>query len=123
MKRMFWSMLLFTVVTYTTCGSVFAATTGTVDILQGKVQTILSKKKLTVFLLDTDGSILDITAPDSGGNFKLDVTIMDDPLYKNLIKLKVRVSVKKGAVKEYKISDSVAEYVGSKVTLRPLAFP
>lgn len=122
MERMFLSMFLFTVVTFTTCGSAFAAT-GTVDVLLGKVQTVISKKKLTVFLLDRDGSILDLTVPDSNGNFKLDVTIMDDPLYKNLIKLKVRISEKKGVVKEVKISDNVAEYVGSKVTLRPQTFP
>lgn len=122
MKRMFLKMFVFAVVTFTMSTSAFAAP-GTVEVLQGKVQTIISKKKLTVFLLDRDGSILDITAPDSNGNYKLDVTIMDDPLYKNLIKLKVRISEKKGVVKEYNISDNVAEYTGTKVTLRPLAFP
>lgn len=122
MERMFWSMFLFTVVTFTTCGSTFAAT-GTVDVLLGKVQTVISKKKLTIFLLDRDGSILDLTVPDRNGNFKLDATIMDDPTYSNLIKLKIRISEKKGVVKEYKISDNVAEYVGTKVTLSPQAFP
>lgn len=122
MERMFLSMFLFTVVTFTMCGSTIAAT-GTVDVLQGKIQTVIPKKKLTVFLLDRDGSILDLTVPDSNGNFKLDVTIMDVPLYKNLIKLKIRISEKKGVVKEFKISDNVAAYVETKVTLSTLAFP
>jgi hypothetical protein len=122
MERMFLSIFLLTAVTFTTCGSAFAAEV-TVDVLQGKVQTIIAKNKLTIFLLDRDGSILDLTAPDSNGNFKLDVTIMDDPLYKNLVKLKVRISEKKGVVKEFKIIDNIAESIGSKVTLRPLNFP
>ena len=122
MERIILSITLLLAVTFAINNPGYAAT-GAVDVLQGKVQTVVAKKKLTVFLLDKDGSILDIAVPDSNGNFKLDVTIMDDPFYEKLIKLKVRISEKKGAIKDVKISDNVESYVERKVTLTPQTFP
>ena len=94
-----------------------------VEILTGKVQTILSKKDISVFLLDKDGSILDIAGLDNKGNFSLDLTIMDDPVYDELIKLKIRIALKNGVKKDVNISKILEEFVDKKVKTETIKLP
>jgi len=94
-----------------------------VEILQGKIKTILEKKSISVFLLDVDGSILDIASPDGQGNFQIDPTVLDEPTYKNLVKLSLHIKNKKGTSKKYRISNNIAEFIDNKMKLSPLIFP
>ena len=94
-----------------------------VEILTGKVQTILSKKDISVFLLDKDGSILDIAGLDNKGNFSLDLTVMDDPVYDKLIKLNIRIALKNGVKKDVKISKILEEFVDKKIKTETIKLP
>lgn len=101
--------------------SLFAATD--VEILNGKVQTVLNKKDISVFLLDKDGSILDIAGLDNKGGFSLDITVMDDPVYKELIKLNIRIALKNDIKKDVNISKILEEFVDKKVKTETIKFP
>lgn len=94
-----------------------------VEVLRGNVKTILDKKNISVFLLDKDGSILDITGLDGQGNFQIDPTVMDDPSYNELIKLKLRIKDKKGNKKDIGISNNIDEFIDKKVKIGTLTFP
>ena len=94
-----------------------------VETVHGQVKTILDKKNISVFLLDIDGSILDIGSINAQGNFQLDATVMDDPVYKELVKLNVRLKDKKGKQKDYKISENIDSFSNNKVKIRALIFP
>lgn len=103
-------------------GQCFAADAN-VEVLSGHVKTVLEKKDISVFLLDKDGSILDITGLDGQGNFQIDPTVMDDPLYSELTKLKLIIKYKKGTQKEVKISENIDEFLDKKVKLGDQIFP
>ena len=100
----------------------FAADTA-VETVHGQVRTILDKKSISVFLLDKDGSILDIGNVNAQGGFQLDATVMDDPIYKELVKLNLRVRDKKGRQKDYKISENIDSFLDNKVKIGVLIFP
>lgn len=104
---------------YSPCYSADAS----VEVLYGKVKTVLAKKSISVFLLDSDGSILDIAGLDAQGNYKLDPTVMDNPTYKELVKLKVRFNNKKGVTKEVNISNNIDQFLDGKVKLGTQIFP
>ena len=122
MKRVSPNIIIATLIFFFSSNQGFSAG-GQVDLLSGKVQTIYSKKEISVFLLDTDGSILDIGTLDTQGNYQLDLTVMDDPMYEILVKLKVRLQDKKGNKKEVKISESIEQFIDKKVKLEQLTFP
>ena len=106
--------------------SVFSLTVlaaGEVELLTGKINTSISKNGISLFLLDLDGSILDISTPKADGTFEFDVTVMDEPVYRELIKLKLRVKNKSGKVKELKIAKQIEQFVDKKVKLEPFSFP
>lgn len=112
----------FLVVTIYIIFTTTAIAAGNVDILKGKVYGAGAQSALSVFLLDKDGSILDISTPDTKGNFSIDVTIMDEPSYQELMKLKLRIANKKGMKKDYIISERVEQYVDTEVVIEPLRF-
>jgi len=94
-----------------------------VDVLSGKVKTVLEQKNISIFLLDDDGSILDIASLDGKGNFQLDPTVMDDPVYQKLAKLKIRFRDRKGRQKEILISENIENFVDNKLKLSAQIFP
>lgn len=115
----FFAMLVVFLAAYGQC---FSADTN-VEVLYGKVKTILDKKSISVFLIDKDGSILDIASLDKQGGYKMDPTVMDDPSYNELSKLKIRIKDKKGRTKEVQISKNIDEFLDKKVKLGALIFP
>lgn len=76
-----------------------------------------------MFLLDKDGSILDIAGLDNKGGFSLDITVMDDPVYKELIKLNIRIALKNDIKKDVNISKILEEFVDKKVKTETIKFP
>ena len=122
MRGNFFRIIIVAVIFLSVYGQSMSAG-GPVETLSGKVRTVMQKKNLSVFLLDKDGTILDIATLDSNGNYMLDLTVMDDPVYDELLKLKLRIADKKGIKKEVRVSKNIVEFVDKKVKLEPLNFP
>lgn len=99
------------------------ASNAAVETVSGNVKTILVKKSISVFLLDKDGSILDIGTLNEQGNYQLDATVMDDPVYKQLVKLSLRIKDKKGRQKDIKIADNIESFLDNKVKIGVIVFP
>lgn len=89
--------------------------------LRGKVITS-NKSNISIYLLDRAGTILDITKPDQQGNFRLDLSVMDLPVYEEVNKLQLRISDKKGNDKQVKVAEELNNF-DTTSTLKPLVFP
>ena len=120
MKNILANVFIMTVVFLSGNNLCFSAD---VEMLSGKVKTILDKKTISVFLLDKDGSILDIAHLDKQGNYHIDPTVMDNPEYIELTKLKLLIKNKSGAKKEVKISENIDAFIDNKVKLGVQLFP
>lgn len=123
MRVVFFRTIITMLICFSSCYSQSLSAAADVEILNGKIQTVLNKKDISVFLLDKDRSILDIAGLDNKGNFSLDLTIMDDPVYDELIKLNIRIALKNGVKKEVKISKVLEEFVDRKIKVETITLP
>lgn len=121
--RSIFRRVFFISVFFMTCYSQCISAASNVDVVTGKITTVLNKKTISVFLLDKEGVILDIAGLDRNGNYKLDATVMDTPSYDNLVKLKLRIKDRKGTIKEINILNNIDEFLDKKVKIGTITFP
>jgi len=103
--------------------SIVSAAEKNVDVISGKIKTILAKQTVTVFLIDTDGSILDISGLDKEGNYQMDATILDEPIYDKVRPLDLVFKDKKGREKKVKITSNIGKFSNNKIQIIDLVFP
>lgn len=121
MKPAFYKTIMIALLSVLYLASSTAAETFSKE-LRGKIQTSANKTNLSIFLLDKSGTILDITRPDKQGNFRLDLSVMDLPVFEEVNKLKVRISDKKGNDKQIEVAEELQEFNRTS-TLKPVTFP
>lgn len=94
-----------------------------VDVIQGKIKTILPKKTISVFLLDKDSSILDITDIDEAGNFSVDASVLDEPIYEKVIPLHILIKDKNNREKKIRISNTIQDFSKNRIKIVDTIFP
>ena len=90
------------------------------SILQGRVVTS-DPANIEVFILDKDGSILDLGSLTKDGTFKLDLSVMDEPIEAEVDQLTLEIKKKTGSKRRFPLKPYIKKF-DETVELKPIIF-
>ncbi len=90
------------------------------SILHGRIVTS-DPTAIEVFILDNDGSILDLGSLTKDGTFKLDLSVMDEPVKAEVYKLTLEVKKKTGSKRRFPLKPYIKKF-DDTVELKPIIF-
>jgi len=89
--------------------------------LQGSVKANGPVDKISVVLLETDGTLLDVTSVRADGTFTIDLGVLDEPTFEEVKKLDLQLE-RGGKKKKIRLLNYIKE-MSKTVHLRPIPFP
>ncbi len=89
--------------------------------LQGSVKANGPVDKISVVLLEVDGTMLDVSSVRADGTFTIDLGALDEPTYEEVKKLDLQFE-RGGNKKKIRLLNYIKE-MSKTVYLRPIPFP